>query len=294
MVTSKLISGLGNQLFQYAIGRQLSLDRNTGLKLDTSFFGSQNLRSYKLDYFNVKASVATDEEIADCLDIYSSKSLYAKIYRRIEAKQPKYKRHLFREEQWWVYEPELFKVPTDVYIDGYWQHYKYFMNLNPQVLDEITLKNKPSAEVEQVINEVSYNSSVAVHVRRGDYITDPEAYNFMGVMPISYYTEAIRLMRAKVVNPRFYFFSDDLDWVRENLLTAEDMHVVDIKDGRDYIDLDIMSKCAHNIIANSSFSWWGAFLNKNPSKIVIAPAQWVVPPDVNARIELVFPSWIKI
>nr|GFC40775.1 hypothetical protein [Tanacetum cinerariifolium] len=141
------------RIMRQKLGRQLSLDRNTGLKLDISFFGSQNLRSYKLDNFNVKASVATTEEIADYLDVYSSKSLYAKIRRRIEAMQPKYKRHLFREEQWWTYEPELFKVPADVYIDGYWQHYKYFINLNPKVLDEITLKNKPSAEVEQVISE---------------------------------------------------------------------------------------------------------------------------------------------
>lgn len=294
MITSKLISGLGNQLFQYAIGRQLSLDRNTELKLDISFFGGQNLRSYKLDNFNIRAGIATPDEVATYFDIYTSKSLYAKAYRRIEDARQKYKRRFFKEEQWWVYEPELFKVSSNVYIDGYWQHYKYFTKLNPQILNEITLKNSLSTEAKEMLNKVTNRSSVAVHVRRGDYITDPSAYNFMGVLPVNYYIEAIKFIRAKVINPRFYFFSDDLGWVKENLLTDDDMELVNMKDGRDYIDLDIMSKCTHNIIANSSFSWWGAYLNRNPDKIVIAPAQWVVPADVNKRIELVFPSWIKI
>lgn len=293
MIISKLISGLGNQLFQYAIGRQLALNKNTDFKLDTSFFGNQNLRSYKLSNFNVEATIATDEEISNYLDVYSNKSLYAKVYRRIERTRPKHKKRYFKEAEWWVYEPELFKTPGDVYIDGYWQHYKYFANLHPQILDEITLKNPCSIEVEGIAAKMKNSSSVAVHIRRGDYITDPSAYNLMGVLPVSYYTEAIKYLKAKITNPRFYFFSDDLDWVRENLITGDDMEVVELKDGKDYLDLDLMSKCAHNIIANSSFSWWGAFLNRNPDKIVVAPAQWVVPVDINRKIELVFPTWIK-
>lgn len=294
MITSKLISGLGNQLFQYAIGRQLALNGNTDLKLDISFFGNQNLRSYKLSNFNVKAAIATNEEILSYLGLYSSKSLYAKVYRRIERTRLKYKKRYFKEGEWWIYEPELFKTPADVYIDGYWQHYKYFTDLHPQILDEITLKNPCSIEVEEIAAKMKNSSSVAVHIRRGDYITDPSAHNFMGVLPVSYYTEAIKYLRVKITNPRFYFFSDDLDWVRENLITGDDMEVIEVKDGKDYIDLDLMSKCAHNIIANSSFSWWGAFLNRNPDKIVVAPAQWVVPADINRKIELVFPTWIKL
>jgi hypothetical protein len=295
MIVSRLISGLGNQLFQYAVGRQLSLNHSTVLKLDTSFFEGQNLRSYKLDKFNINATVATDVEIASYLDIYTNKSLFYKLYRRIEARRPKNKKRVFREAEWWVYEPEVFLASSNVYLDGYWQHYKYFENLAPSILDELTLKEPYNHSVTKLEEEIVNNSSsVAVHVRRGDYITDTNAYNFMGVMPISYYKQALEYIKTRVVDPHFYFFSDDLCWVRDNLITDSSMSIVEVENGADYLDLDLMSKCAHNIIANSSFSWWGAFLNRNLNKVVVAPKQWVVQEEVNKRIEIIFPSWVKL
>ena len=182
-----------------------------------------------------------------------------------------------------------------MYIDGYWQHYRYFTDLHPLIQQELTLKENLSAQVSRLRAELAGNpASVAVHVRRGDYITDPNANNFMGVLPVSYYQQAIAHLKTQVPDARFYFFSDELAWVKANLIADSSMSVVEVENGTDYLDLLLMSSCAHIIIANSSFSWWGAFLNNNPSKIVVAPRQWVVPAEVNQRIELVFPSWTKL
>lgn len=295
MIYTRLISGLGNQLFQYAIGRQVSLLNKAPLKLDISFFASQSLRSYKLDVYNTKAELATQVEVETLLERYSSQSLSAKVLRRLDSHLPKRYRRLFRESEWWIYEPELFQTTSPVYLDGYWQHYKYFENLDPLIRDELTLKNSYPTGAQAIRQAIERDKgAVAVHVRRGDYITDTNANAFMGVIPISYYQQAMAYITARVPNVHFYFFSDEPAWVRQHLLSGSNMSVVEVENGTDYLDLDLMSKCAHNIIANSSFSWWGAFLNRNPDKLIVAPRQWVVPNEVNQKIELVPPSWVKL
>jgi hypothetical protein len=295
MIIVKLISGLGNQLFQYAIGRQLSIKRNVPLKLDISFFETQNLRSYKLNHYNIKAAVATKADIDKMIGFFEGRSLKDKIFRRIHSSLPKHKKRYYKERENWVYEPNLMNVSSNIYLDGYWQHYKYFEQFNLSILEEFTLKNNERAAY-KIIAEIEQNeSSVSLHIRRGDYISDSNANNLMGVLPISYYQRAIDYINKVVKNPCYYVFSDDIDWVKKNLNTKSCFQFVDIEDGKkDYLELDAMNKCRHNIIANSSFSWWGAFLNKNPDKIVIAPDKWVKPAEINMKINLQFPSWIKL
>ena len=292
MIITKLISGLGNQLFQYAIGKQLSITRNTELKLDISFFESQNLRGFKLNNYNIGSQIATEEDISKYLGLYNN-SLYSRIYRKAEKVLPRTHRKLFKEEVPWQYEPSLFKVSDNVYLDGYWQNYKYFENLDSIIYEEFIVKEVYKYSVQSVLNNINKDqNSVSIHIRRGDYVTDKEAFNLMGLLPVSYYYLAIDFIKQKISNPNFYIFSDDMDWVKSNLEINAPCCYVD--GGKDYIDLELMSKCKHNIIANSSFSWWAAFLNRNPDKIVIAPEKWVIPPEINKRIELIFPSWIKI
>jgi hypothetical protein len=293
MIVIRLISGLGNQLFQYSVGRQLALKKNCDLKLDLSFFGTQNLRTYTLREYNVKSSIASDEEIKKLAGIYFSDKLEDKIRRKIQNLKPKHKRSYFKEDQWWVYEPELFNTSSNVYLDGYWQHYKYFEQLDKIIFDELTLKEGPHSNVQSILSEIkSNNSSVSVHVRRGDYVSDLAANKLMGLLPVAYYNRAIDYMKQHVKDPVFYFFSDDINWVKDNIKVGVECFYLDGQ--KDYVDLNLMSNCSHNIIANSSFSWWGAFLNPNPDKIVIAPKKWVVPEEVNSRIQIQFPSWIKL
>jgi hypothetical protein len=296
MVISKLISGLGNQLFQYAIGRQLSIQKNTTLKLDVSFFENQNLRSYKLNKYCIKAEVSTNKEIKDFFDIYNNQSIKAKIYRKSENLMPRRYRKVLREQSIWKYDPDILKASSKVYLDGYWQNFRYYQDLSPLIFEELVVNENYNDKIKKLISEVELNkSSVSLHIRRGDYITDTEANKFMGILPLDYYYKAITHIINNVSNPELYIFSDDLDWAKDNLKTHLPINLIDIENGtKDYIELDIMSKCRHNIIANSSFSWWGAFLNKNSNKIVIGPKQWVLPENINKNIELIFPSWIKI
>lgn len=300
MIITKLVSGLGNQLLQYAMGRQLSLLKEVPLKLDISFFKEQDLRSYKLNHFNIDASVATKEEITPFkkdIDFYqklhNKTSFYAKVFRNVEPIIfPKHTKKYFKEAVWWILEPKIYKTPADVYIEGYWQHYKYFEKTSLDIFEELTLKEALDLKAEKWLSQIKNDeASVAVHVRRGDYVTDSGANYLMGVLPIEYYHNAINYIQKKVSNPSFYFFSDDLDWVKKNIKTNAPAYFVD--GNVDYADLDLMRHCNHNIIANSTFSWWGAFLNRNPNKIVIAPKQWSPREDVNKNIHLQFPDWLK-
>ena len=293
MIFVKLISGLGNQLFQYAMGRQLAITRGVPLKLDLSFFETQQLRSYKLDHYNIRAEVASDEEVARFLRVYKSKNRVDRVYRTLERQLPKQLRRYYKENEWWVYEPQLLKASGKLYLDGYWQHHKYFEKLHPQIRQELTLKENSYPRPGNLAAEIAHNhASVSLHIRRGDYVSDKAAHNFMGVLPLEYYYRAISYLGRKLSDPVYYVFSDDLEWAKANL--RQDIPLQFVEADKDYVELDMMSRCRHNIIANSSFSWWGAFLNQNPDKIVVAPSQWVIPDDRNAKIHLALPSWVKL
>ena len=147
-----------------------------------------------------------------------------------------------------------------------------------------------------MVSEIEQSqSAVSIHIRRGDYVSDADANNLMGILPMGYYDRAVNYINERVKNPSYYIFSDDLEWTKDHLKVDAPLTFVDLENGsRDYIELDIMRKCRHNIIANSSFSWWAAFLNQHPDKIVVAPARWVMPDETNRRIAIQFPSWIKL
>jgi hypothetical protein len=296
MIVSNLASGLGNQLFQYAVGRQLSVLKGVELKLSVVTFKMQNLRNYKLDHYNITAEIATDSEIERFLHKYYTNSLSAKVSRNLEHFLPRNKRSLYKQSDPWIYEPEVFDAASNIYIEGYWQNYKYMANLNPLIFEELTVKETYTDYIQKIIEEVqANNSSVSLHIRRGDYLTDKEASQLMGVLPLAYYYNAVDYIKTNIQDPVIYVFSDDLQWASDNLKTNLPIKFIDIENGKkDYIELDIMSKCHHHIIANSSFSWWGAFLNRNPDKIVIAPKNWVTVPEINKNVEIQFPNWIKL
>ena len=295
MIVVTLGGGLGNQLFQYTMGRLLSLKQSQSLKLYTSNFQYED-RSYKLSYFNVEENFATEEEVERLIGVYYSNSLYAKTHRKFARLIPKYKKSYFIENENWVHEPAVFKISCNVLLEGFWQHHSYYKNLSPRILDELTLKKQFLHHNNQVLKNIEEDySSVSVHIRRGDYLSDINNFNFFGVMGMEYYKNAINYMLSKIRHPTFYIFSDDLNWVKSNLALNVEMVFVDIDNGtKDYLELNAMAKCRHNIIANSSFSWWGAFLNKNENKIVIGPKSWVVNEELNHKIHILFPNWVKM
>jgi len=293
MIIVRLVSGLGNQLFQYAIAREISLRNNIDLKLDCSFFKGQSLRSYQLNNFNINASFATQHDLAKFKKLRSSLSFKYKILRKMEQFLPKYKRSIFFEDDLWLYDQNLARVNDNTYIDGYWQNQNYLSALHPQVLEELTLKNVGNSEYNHYLSLIKSKNAVSIHIRRGDYLTDAHASSTFGILSLAYYHRAINHFHSRFSDSAFFIFSDDLAWAEEQFKILATF--VKIENGQQpSLELDLMSKCNHNIIANSSFSWWGAFLNPNPEKTVIMPKNWVQDENINSKINLKLSNWIQL
>jgi len=287
MIIVKLTGGIGNQMFQYAMGRAVAIRNKTDLAMDISWFDryKNNLapREYALDNFNI-----------------SGKLLRTGIFHRILSKltflenlRPPQKRYYIKEKQIFHFDPEVFKISKDVYLNGYWQNEKYFKDIEEIIRKEFTLKNPFSEIAFKIAKKISETNSVSLHIRRGDYVEDKITNQFHGICSLDYYLKAISIILEKVGRPSFFIFSDNIEWAKNNLkLNYPTIFVSDnpIKDSEELI---LMSQCRHNIIANSSFSWWGGWLNNNVGKIVIAPQKWLNDSSIDTS-DLIPKSWIKI
>jgi len=177
--------------------------------------------------------------------------------------------------------------------DGFWQNAKYFKNIEKEIREEFTLRKPLDEKFANISRQIENIPSVSIHIRRGDYVNDPKTKAVHNVCDLDYYNKAIDIIKTNVNNPTFFVFSDDIDWVSKNLeINSPTFWVSNLK-SKDYEELILMSKCKHNIIANSSFSWWGAWLNQNPDKIVIAPKQWLINKTAD-ELDILPPRWIKI
>lgn len=264
MTIIKLKGGLGNQLFQYAFGRLVASRRGDVLQLDRDIMGAQTdtYRVYGLGHFNIRAEMAAPEEVRAVKYPYG---LFSKAWRLAKAK-------VFRIYHV-GYEARMLKTRAR-YLDGYFQSYKYLEPLRAELLKEISLKEDLSLKYGALLAEMAAASSVAVHIRRGDYVSDAKTRSAHFICDLAYYERAMAAIKEKVVSPIFYIFSDDISWAKENLKGGSKLVFVSSPEMKDYEELMLMSRCRHNIIANSSFSFWGAWLNQNPVKIVIGPKKW--------------------
>jgi hypothetical protein len=226
----------------------------------------------------------------------NDKSIGSWWYQATSRLLPAHQRHYQPENTWWKYQPGIFQAPRTAYLDGYWQHHAYFEHVPEPIWDELLLREPLRREVEAMAAQIRATpDSVSLHVRRGDYISDPDANNVFGTLPVAYYQRAEETLLAKGKKPVFFVFSDDLSWARQHLTLQGQMHFTGVTgEAGDCQELYLMSLCAHNIIANSSYSWWGAFLNRNPGKSVICPANWSRVAETNARIQIQLPEWIKM
>jgi hypothetical protein len=288
MIIVKLKGGLGNQLFQYAMGRKLSILNRDELKFDigasAEVFQKNTAREYKLGYFNTKGTPATADEVRRLKYPFG---IISKAWRAFTF--------------WGLkihnidYHPEYLKKKGNVYLDGFWQSEKYFLDIREALLEELTLKNTMTAKAKKVESDIeTAEHPVSIHIRRGDYVLDPGTNKWHGnICSLEYYAKAIELITDKVTHPTFFVFSDDIEWVKENLKCPQPVIYVSQYGLEDYEELILMSKCHHHIIANSSFSWWGAWLNRYKGKTVIAPPKWTnVVPNKNPNI--LPPKWITL
>lgn len=286
MIITRITGGLGNQMFQYAIGKAIAKKRADEFKLDISFYPKQTLRKYELNQFNIEENIANDDEI---VKLAGNQNTWFKIKRRLGL-NPKRPKSYFVEKETAVFDKDIFAYQDDIYLDGYWQNETYFKGLRDDILKDFTLKNDISNEAKKYLEDIQNSQSVSLHVRRGDYVQNAHTNSVHGTCDLEYYQKAIKHIEQNIENPNFYIFSDDIVWCKENFGFLENkVFVDDTKSAFD--DLELMKNCKHNIIANSTFSWWGAWLNKHNEKIVVAPKVWWVSRDYK---NIACEDWILI
>jgi hypothetical protein len=297
MIIVKIWGGLGNQLFQYAFGRQLSERTGHELKLDLSWFRGQDgdesaNRYFNLGKFAVPLDIATKQDIRRVIGptgIPTPRDAARKFSRlstvldglptELTPKLAGRLLHYYWEIQHtppssdtgWPYSrwycPDIQELDEDSYLAGYWQTERYFDGIAETLRDELTVEAALSGRNADIARDIDRGTSIAVHVRRGDYES-------LGItLPLEYYERAVDEMSSRFRQPRFFVFSDDTEWARANLNIDWDTTYVDHNDARtDYEDLRLMRLCDHHIIANSTFSWWGAWLAAMEEQLVFAPA----------------------
>lgn len=295
MIIVKLIGGLGNQMFQYAVGRRTAYVNHTELKLDITGYENQKgitPREYMLHVFNIRGNFATLDEIQDIQK--QSRGFFFKYFPRLTSKIIPYYRQAYIRQRYLQFDPNILKVSDNTYLEGHWRSEKFFQDIEDIIRQEFTFKKRLDEKNKINIYKIMNSNSISIHVRRGDYVNDNKTNKRHGVCNLNYYKEAINVILNKISNPTFFIFSDDSGWVKQNLKLSYPNIIVDCNfQKKDYEDLRLMSLCKHNIISNSSFGWWGAWLNQNPNKIVIAPKKWFKEPSINTK-DVIPKSWLKI
>lgn len=292
LVVIQLQGGLGNQMFQYAASKALSLKNRDSLLLDVSFIEEHSqtnesftAREYALDIFtNIQEEIVSLKN----LNKFRRENVKWKDFSGI--KYPK----IFRERSL-SFDPSFFSLRPPVLLQGYFQSENYFKDFEKDIRNSFSFQ-KLQAEDDNipVLEEIKNSCSVSVHIRRTDYLK-PAINKVHGVCSLEYYQQAIEIMKNKNSNARFFFFADDKDWVCDRF-RGTNMVSVQNNSGKDsWKDMYLMSQCKHHIVANSSFSWWGAWLNKHKEKIVICPEKWIKNDDELIFSNSIIPKdWIRV
>jgi hypothetical protein len=288
MVVTRIIGGLGNQMFQYAMARAASLRLDTNLKLDVSGFKTYPLHAYGLNHFKVVGEFAEKNKYI----VGKPKTFLEQVKIRMgwSTVLPNYL------EDGLEFDAKVFGLKGDVYLDGYWQSEQYFLDFEKKIREDFSFKTAPDSDNQEHLDQINSVLAVSVHIRRGDYVNNPTINAIHGTCDLDYYQRAIEFLRARIPSDplHFFIFSDDPEWVRENVNFGTATTFVSHNDAtRNYEDMRLMSACKHHIIANSSFSWWGAWLNANPDKIVVAPKQWFRSASLSST-DIVPDSWNRL
>ena len=285
MIIVRLIGGLGNQLFQYAAARRMALKSGLTLKLDVTEFGAYK-RPYALRHFNIVEDFASPGEIRRL-----KRDRLGLLFQQVLIPRP---RHTHLQERYFHFDSGVLDFRGPAYVSGYWQSEKYFTDVTSVIRAEYSLKTPPAHATLAVLGLIEAAESVSLHVRRGDYVSNVKARLRHGSCSLEYYRRAIAEIARRVRHPQFFVFSDDAPWAREQLRIDAPTHFVDHNGpGADFEDLRLMSRCRHHIIANSTFSWWGAWLGEHPGQVVIAPEKWFALSSLDAR-DICPARWLRL
>jgi hypothetical protein len=298
-VVVRLMAGLGNQLFQYALGRRMAMDRGASLHLDAYWYDkSHNIAPHLplgLHLFRTAGEMTFDDR---WMEVWKPTGLAGRIRRRFEERYlPILWRRVIledvgRQKSGEAFDSRILRAPRrDVYLRGYWPSPRYFGGVEHLVRSELQLKNENvGGPFGEYLGKVRNSESVSVHIRRGDIKNFPD----FGMMGAGYYQRAIQIIQEKVREPRFFVFSDDIAEARKLLAPVAACNYVEMgPDSNPAYDVALMSACKHFINANSTFSWWGAWLSANPQKIVIVPDQWL--PGLGRQVNNIYsPEWVQL
>jgi len=292
MIITNIIGGLGNQMFQYATAKALALHFDTSLALDISDFSGYGLhQGFELSrVFNISADLADQGMLRRLVGWQAGRTARRLLKKRMFA--PVRSSSLIVEPGF-GYWPGIRTIALPAYLLGYWQSEQYFADVADVIRQEFSFKLKLEGRNKEMAERISSENAVSLHVRRGDYVKDKKTLATHGVCSLEYYQLAVSLLVEQVKKPVFYVFSDDIPWVRDNLRIDFPVHYVDHNTGsQSYNDMRLMSLCKHHIIANSSFSWWGAWLNPDAGKIVYTPKNWFA--NGTDTSDLIPASWVRI
>lgn len=300
MIIVRLNGGLGNQMFEYATGRKLADKLGVELKLDLGKMKQmdglplQDIQKvhfyYRLCFMNIRAEFANSNEIrqyqSNTIDTLFS-DLKRKIGLGVNKKYTYYKEKQFR------FDPNVLEQSDNTLLDGFWQSEKYFIDIQSKIRNDFVFTTKLTKKNMEIANKISELNSVFILIRRGALVNDPKTNATHGYCDIGYYEESIKFISEKVNHPVFFVFSDEPNWAKANLKI--DFPCVFIShNNREFYheDLRLMSMCKHGISANSTWSWWGAWLISYPEKIIIAPKNWFKA-SVDTT-DLIPKNWIRI
>lgn len=293
MIVVNLIGGLGNQMFQYAVGLALAKTKSQSLHLDIDDFAGYRLHNgFELPrVFSGEFDVAESAHLQKVIGWRASRPVRT-LLRRPYFSWLRGKHYVV--EPHFHYWKEWLTVPENCYLYGYWQSERYFSSVEDSLRRNFEFR-RPLEEQNAVIAErIAKCNAISLHIRRGDYVAHAKTSATHGALPIAYYQRAVKFIAERVRMPRFFVFSDDISWAKVNLGLDQDCEYVGHNSGFDsYRDMQLMSMCNHHIIANSSFSWWGAWLNPDPEKMVLYPEHWFRRKQVITD-DLFPPGWQKI
>ena len=270
MIIAKPVGGLANQMAVYVAARALAVHHNVELKLDLSGLACDTKRVYELNKLNINADLANDEEITAITG--TAKGLGHWFREKLRKRGFLFGNYKERSTQ---YDEAFFKLPANIVLQGNFHSCRYAASIRELLIKEFTVTAPLSQQTLAWQNKIEKCTAVAVHIRRGDYASEPKTRAFHGLLDLDYYRSAIQVIAEKVDRPELFIFSDDHAWVREHLQSNLPTHYVDCNDADNgYQDFHLMKQCRHYIIANSGFSRWAAWLNNNSDKVVCMPQQW--------------------
>lgn len=283
----KLNGGLGNQMFQWALAKMIEEISDMEAYIDMSYFSKNYARPYQLDVFRIKPKILSGFLVKLILNIIwrFRGSLNHKTFLGFT---------LYSEEQF-NFDKRISRIKPNTYIEGFFQSEKYFKSIEDKVREEFKFDPFPDDNNQKIIHQINNAAtSISLHVRRGDYVEKQRYQEQYAQCSLEYYQRAVDYIAQRYPNPTLFIFSDDINWVKRKLkLPYESIYVSHNTGLKSHEDMRLMSLCNHNVIANSSFSWWGAWLNNHKDKIVIAPMKWFNDEKIN-QSDIIPENWVKL